>query len=175
MPRAASPHGDNLAASHNASASHIYRHYTNILSGRRWGSTDKLIEINTLLSEERRVPTDKLNSRGQQKSGKAVVALFRIYQRIMGEPRKICGECQVTKKKREQEKKLNKKQEKIEREKTDRRKRRDAESSEAMRRTPRGSEIRKEKKEKRRREQRRMRRAPRGSKNSEEEKREKEK
>jgi hypothetical protein len=35
VPRAASPHGDNLAASHNASASHIYRHYTNILSGRR--------------------------------------------------------------------------------------------------------------------------------------------
>ena len=41
VPRAASPHGDNLAASHNASASHIYRHYTNILSGRRRVSTDK--------------------------------------------------------------------------------------------------------------------------------------
>ena len=40
VPRAASPHGGNLAASHNASASHSYRHYTNILSGRRCGFTD---------------------------------------------------------------------------------------------------------------------------------------
>ena len=45
VPRAASPHGDNLAASHNASASHIYRHYTNILSGRRRVSTDKSHQI----------------------------------------------------------------------------------------------------------------------------------
>lgn len=53
-----------------------------------------------MLSGRRRVSTDKLHSRRQQKSGKAVVALFRIYQRIMEEKRKICGECQVTKKKK---------------------------------------------------------------------------
>ena len=64
------------------------------------------VTSNTTLSGRRRGSTDKLHSRGQQKSGKAVVALFRIYQRIMGEPRKICGEYQVTKRrKREQEKK----------------------------------------------------------------------
>lgn len=51
--------------------------------------------------------------------------MFRIYQRIMEEQRKICGECQVTKRrKREQEKKVNKEQEKIEREKTERKKKR---------------------------------------------------
>lgn len=37
------------------------------------------------LSGRRRVSTDKLHSRRQQKSGKAVVALLRIYQRIIGE------------------------------------------------------------------------------------------
>lgn len=34
-----------------------------------------------------RISTDKLHSRGQQKSGKAVVALFGIYPRIMGDQR----------------------------------------------------------------------------------------
>lgn len=65
--------------------------------------------------------------------------MFGIYPRIMEEQRKICGECQVSKKKkRTREKKIR-----IEREKTEK-KRRDAEGSEAMRRTPRGSEKRKE-------------------------------
>ena len=65
------------------------------------------------MSGRRRVSTDKLHSRGQQKSRKAVVALFRIYQRIMGEQRKICGECQVTKrrKREEERKKVNNKEE----------------------------------------------------------------
>ena len=52
------------------------------------------------MSGERRVSTDKLHSLRQQKSGKAVVALLRIYQRIMGEQRKICVECQVTKRRK---------------------------------------------------------------------------
>jgi len=53
------------------------------LSGRRW------------------VSTDESHCRDNKNQEKRFIALFRIYQRIMGEQRKICVECQVPKKKKE--------------------------------------------------------------------------
>lgn len=69
--------------------------------------------------------------------------MFRIYQRIMEEQRKICGECQVTKKKKnKREKNKNRKREdrKRKREETQRAAKRCEEHQEALKREKRRKE-----------------------------------
>jgi hypothetical protein len=54
----------------------------------------------TTCPEKGGFPRTNCTAGGNKNQEKRFIALFRIYQRIMGEQRKICVECQVTKKKK---------------------------------------------------------------------------